>query len=89
MPTVTMTCMTTKQKFDCEDPPVVVLANGRYAYKVECPWEGKGGKKLHAFKFCSTEAHKEFCARKEEQKEASEEEKEASEEEQTEEPEEP
>lgn len=31
----------------------MVLANGRYAYKVECPWEGKNGKKLTAFKFCS------------------------------------
>ena len=33
--TVTMTCMTTKQKFDVENPTVVVLSNGRYAYKVE------------------------------------------------------
>ena len=52
-----MTCMTTKQKFEIDNPPVVVLANGRYAYKVECPWEGKNGKKLYAFKFCSAAAH--------------------------------
>ena len=62
-----MTCMTTKQKFECEDPPVVVLANGRYAYRVCCPWEGKNGKVLHAFKFCSAEAHRDFCARQEQQ----------------------
>lgn len=52
--TVTMTCMTTKQKFDVEDPPVVVLANGRYAFKAKCPWEGKNGKELFAFKFCGS-----------------------------------
>lgn len=52
--------MTTKQKFDVEDPPVVVLSNGRYAYKVKCPWEGKNGKELHAFKFCSAEAYRNF-----------------------------
>ncbi len=52
-----MTCMTTKQKFEVENPPVVVLSNGRYAYRVKCPWEGKNGKELHAFKFCSAEAY--------------------------------
>ncbi len=52
-----MTCMTTKQKFEVDKPNVVVLANGRYAYKVECPWEGKNGKKLVAFKFCSRGAY--------------------------------
>ena len=52
-----MTCMTTKQKFDVEDPPVVVLANGRYAYRCKCPWEGKNGKELFAFKFCSAAAY--------------------------------
>lgn len=55
-----MTCMTTKQKFEIDNPPVVVLANGRYAYKVKCPWEGKGGKELYAFKFCSAAAHARF-----------------------------
>jgi len=47
-----MTCMTTKQKFDADEPTVVVLKNGRYAYKVQCPWPGKNGKDLYAFKFC-------------------------------------
>jgi len=69
-----MTCMTTKQKFDVEDPPVVVLSNGRYAYKVKCPWEGKNGKELHAFKFCSAEAYRNFKGKTvEEQVEAPEE----------------
>ena len=53
-----MTCMTTKQKFAVDEPPVVVLANGRYAYRVKCPWEGKNGKELFAYKFCSAEAYK-------------------------------
>lgn len=53
----TMTCMTTKKKFDVESPEVVLLRNGRYAYKAECPWEGKNGKKLVAFKFCSAQAY--------------------------------
>lgn len=60
MTVVTMTCMTTKQKFDVTDPPVSVLRNGRYAYRVKCPWQGKGGKDLVAFKFCSAEAYKKF-----------------------------
>lgn len=55
-----MTCMTTKKKFDIENPPVVVLANGRYAYRCEIPWPGKNGKVLHAFKFCSADAFKRF-----------------------------
>ena len=94
--TVTMTCMTTKKKFDVEDPEVVVLNNGRYAYKVECPWKGKNDRKLTAFKFCSTAAHQEYEKRKKpaEQTEAPEEApeevaSEESEEEQTEAPEEP
>lgn len=60
-----MTCMTTKQKFTVEDPDVRVLQNGRYAYRVKCPWEGKNGKELYAFKFCSAEAYRNFCARTE------------------------
>ena len=51
-----MTCMTTKKKFDVEDPEVVVLNNGRYAYKVMCPWKGKNDKDLYAFKFASVGA---------------------------------
>ena len=58
-----MTCMTTKQKFDVDDPPVTVLANGRYAYRVKCPWEGKNGKELYAFKFCSAAAYKAYEAK--------------------------
>lgn len=50
---VQFTCMTTKKKFDVDDPEVVVLRNGRFAFRAECPWEGKHGKKLNAFKFCS------------------------------------
>ena len=63
MPSVVMTCMTTKQKFDVENPTVVVLRNGRYAFKADCPWEGKNGKKLTAFKFCSAADYQEQCAR--------------------------
>ena len=61
---VTMTCMTTKQKFEEEQPEVVVLANGRYAFKCKCPWEGKNGKELYAFKFCSQADYTAFLARK-------------------------
>ena len=43
-----------------ENPPVTVLANGRYAYRVKCPWPGKNGKELYAFKFCSSEAYKNY-----------------------------
>lgn len=64
---VTMTCMTTKQKFEVEDPPVVMLANGRYAYRVRCPWDGKNGKELFAFKFCSAAAYKAYHKEPEEE----------------------
>jgi len=67
---VTMTCMTTKQKFEVKNPPVVVLANGRYAYRVKCPWEGKNGKELYAFKFCSSAAYQAFKATENEESEA-------------------
>ena len=60
---VQMTCMTTKQKFEVEDPTVVVLGNGRYAYKEVCPWEGKNGKVLHSWKFCSKQAYVDYTAR--------------------------
>lgn len=52
--------MTTKKKFEVEDPTVVVLRNGRYAFRVECPWEGKNGKKLTAFKFCSAADYQKY-----------------------------
>ena len=51
---VTMTCMTTKKKFEVTQPEVTVLRNGRFAFRADCPWEGKNGKKLVAFKFCSS-----------------------------------
>ena len=56
MGVVTFTCLTTKKTFDVENPPVIQLANGRYAYRVPCPWEGKNGKQLHAFKFAPKSA---------------------------------
>ena len=59
-----MTCMTTKQKFTVTDPDVVVLSNGRYAYKEMCPWKGKNGKTLYAFKFCSSENYNKYIERK-------------------------
>ena len=46
-----------------ELPEVTVLKNGRYAFRAECPWEGKNGKKLVAFKFCSSKDWEEQCAR--------------------------
>ena len=69
MTSVTMTCMTTKQKFEVENPPVVILQNGRYAYRVACPWEGKEGKQLFAFKFCSAQAYKNYIESKEQDQE--------------------
>ena len=63
MSVVTMMCMTTKQKFDVTEPEVTVLANGRYAYKAKCPWQGKNGRDLHAFKFCSLAAYQAYTAR--------------------------
>ena len=67
MSPVTMTCMTTKQKFEVEDPPVVVLRNGRYAYKAKCPWTGKNERELYAFKFCSATAYNEYVERHKEE----------------------
>ena len=60
---VVMTCMTTKKKFEVLEPEVSVLKNGRYAFRAECPWEGKNGKKLVAFKFCSSKDYEAQCAR--------------------------
>jgi len=64
--------MTTKKKFDVVNPEVAVLKNGRYAYRVQCPWEGKGGKTLYAFKFCSAAAYERYVARNQAQEEESE-----------------
>jgi hypothetical protein len=61
--------MTTKQKFDVENPTVVVLRNGRYAFRCKCPWEGKNGKELHAFKFCSASDYEAFLERNKENEE--------------------
>ena len=63
---VWMTCMTTKQKFEVEEPDVVVLRNGRYAYKAKCPWRGKNDKELFAFKFCSAANYEAYELRKDE-----------------------
>ena len=68
-----MTCMTTKQKFDVTDPSVVRLANNRYAYRVKCPWEGKNGKELYAWKFCSLDAYNRYNKASEPAEEAPEE----------------
>jgi hypothetical protein len=87
--------MTTKQKFEVDDPEVIVLKNGRYAYRVKCPWEGKAGKELYAFKFCSANAYKTWQEKQADQTEAPDEPDETSKletdelEDQTEEPEEP
>lgn len=61
-----MTCMTTKQKFEVDEPTVVVLANGRYAFRCKCPWEGKNGKELFAFKFCSAADYDAYSQRNKE-----------------------
>lgn len=65
MAPVEMTCMTTKNKFDVEDPEVVVLRNGRYAYRAVCPWRGKNDKILTAYKFCSTDAYAAYMQKSE------------------------
>jgi len=54
---VQMMCMTTKQKFEVENPEVVVLSNGRYAYRAMCPWKGKRDQDLYAWKFCGQQAY--------------------------------
>ena len=60
-----MTCMTTKRQFEAVNPAVAVLKNGRFAYRVECPWLGKNGKTLYAFKFCGQEAYNRYLEREE------------------------
>jgi hypothetical protein len=66
---VEMKCMTTKQKFEAEDPEVILLKNGKFAYRVKCPWEGKDGKLLHAFKFASRKSYEEYITRNSDEKE--------------------
>ena len=63
-PTVRMTCMTKKTGFDAE-PEVVLLKNGRYAYRAECPWEGPNGKPLVAFKFAPKQAYLDYMQNQE------------------------
>jgi hypothetical protein len=61
---VLMMCLTTKQTFEVEDPEVIVLKNGRYAFRAQCPWKHDSGKLLYAFKFASKKAYEEFIAKK-------------------------
>ena len=63
MPEITMTCMTKKEKFTVNDPEVVVLNNGRYAYRAQCPWKGKNDKDLFAYKFCGAQQYNEYRER--------------------------
>lgn len=60
-----MTCLTKKQKFSVEDPEVIRLANGRYAFRCKCPWQGKNGKDLYAYKFCSYKDWESYVNQKE------------------------
>jgi hypothetical protein len=56
--------MTTKQKYEVENPEVVVLRNGKFAYRTECPWKGKGDKSLYSFKFCGQADYEAYLERK-------------------------
>ena len=56
--------MTYKKKFTVEDPEVVVTRNGKYQYRVPCPWDGKNGKKLVACKWASVDAYRQYVERK-------------------------
>ena len=76
-----MFCLTTKKKFTVENPEVVVLQNGKFCYRVECPWEGKNGKKLTAFKFASRKAYERYLERSAKEPESSDKEPENSDEE--------
>lgn len=60
MTSISMKCLTTKQNFEVENPEVVQLKNGRYAYRAKCPWEGKSGKELYAYKFCNVAAYHQY-----------------------------
>lgn len=52
--------MTTKRNFDCDEPEVVLLKNKRFAYKAMCPWKGKNGNDLYAFKFATSKAYHDY-----------------------------
>ena len=69
-----MMCLTTKKKFDVVNPEIVVLRNGRYAYKAECPWKGKNEKTLYAFKFCSRDCYERSVSNEPEKEELEDEE---------------
>ena len=60
---VLMMCLTTKKTFEVENPEVIVLKNGRYAFRAQCPWKHDSGKLLYAFKFASKKAYEEFIAK--------------------------
>jgi hypothetical protein len=60
---VLMMCLTTKKTFEVENPEVIVLKNGRYAFRAQCPWKHDSGKLLYAFKFASKQAYEEFIAK--------------------------
>ena len=59
-----MSCLTTKKKFDAVNPEVVVLSNGRHAYRAQCPWKGKNDRTLYAYKFTNAAAHGRCLERK-------------------------
>ena len=60
---VLMMCLTTKNTFEVETPEVIVLKNGRYAFKAPCPWKHASGKTLYAFKFASKKAYEEYTSK--------------------------
>ena len=60
---VLMMCLTTKKTFEVESPEVIVLKNGRYAFRAQCPWKHESGKLLYAFKFASKKAHEDFVSK--------------------------
>ncbi len=72
MDPVQMMCMTKKQKFEVENPEVVVLSNGRYAYRAMCPWKGKNDRDLYAWKFCGQAAYERWLATKPDESESQE-----------------
>ena len=59
-----MSCLTTKKKFEAVNPEVVVLSNGRHAYRAQCPWKGKNERVLYAYKFTNAAAHGRCLERK-------------------------
>lgn len=57
---VVMKCMTTKKNFECDEPEVILLKNKRFAYKAKCPWKGKHGNDLYAYKFATSKAYHDY-----------------------------